>query len=659
VRLTVGQATVRFLAAQRSERDGRSQRLFAGCFGIFGHGNVAGLGQALLEAELHDPGALPYVTARNEQGMVHAAAGYARMRNRLSTWACTASIGPGSTNMLTGAALATVNRLPVLLLPSDVFATRASAPVLQELETAGPDVSVNDAFRPLSRYFDRVWRPEQLPAALLGAMRVLTDPAATGAVTVALPQDVQAQAYDWSDELFAPRVWHVARPVPEPAALDRAVAAVRAARKPLLVAGGGVIYSEGTAALRAFAESTGIPVAETQAGKGSLPYDHPLAVGAIGSTGTTAANRLAAEADVVIGVGTRWSDFTTASRTAFAAGVTVVNVNVAAADTGKLAGIAVVADARAALRALTAALAGWRVPGGHRERARTLAAEWDATVTRAYELGHRPLPAQSEVIGAVNAGTGARDVLVCAAGSMPGELHKLWRTRDPKGYHVEYGYSCMGYEIAGGLGVALALRDAGETDRRAVVLVGDGSYLMMAQELVTAVQERVDLLVVLVQNHGFASIGALSQGLGSQRFGTRYRYRDAGSGRLDGAVLPVDLAANAQSLGVRVLRATGIDDFRTKLAQARAYTGGPVLVHVEADPLVPAPDSEAWWDVPVAEVSQVDSTAHARKAYEAAKAAQQPYLRPSSAAELGRRAPERPPGTGRVEHGPGAHRPAE
>jgi 3D-(3,5/4)-trihydroxycyclohexane-1,2-dione acylhydrolase (decyclizing) len=629
VRLTVGQATVRFLAAQRSERDGTTHRLFAGCFGIFGHGNVAGVGQALLEAELLDPGALPYVTARNEQGMVHAASGYARMRNRMSTWACTASIGPGSSNMLTGAALATVNRLPVLLLPSDVFATRVSAPVLQELETAGADVTVNDAFRPLSRFFDRVWRPEQLPAALLGAMRVLTDPAETGAATIALPQDVQAQAYDWPDELFAERIWHVARPVPEPAALDRAVAAIRRGEKPLLVAGGGVSYSEATGALRAFAEATGIPVAETQAGKGSLPYDHPLVVGAVGSTGGTAANRLAAEADVVIGVGTRWSDFTTASRTAFAAeGVAFVNLNVAPVDSAKQAGTALVADARAGLEALTAALAGWRAPAGHSERAGRLAAEWDATVQHAYDLGHAPLPAQSEVIGAVNAGTGARDVVVCAAGSMPGDLHKLWRTRDPKGYHVEYGYSCMGYEIAGGLGVALALRDAGETDRRAVVLVGDGSYLMMAQELVTAVQEGVDLLVVLVQNHGFGSIGALSESLGSQRFGTRYRFRGPGSGRLDGDVLPVDLAANAESLGVRVLRASGIDDFRTKLAEARAYTGGPVLVHVETDPLVPAPDSEAWWDVPVAEVSQLDSTTQARKSYEAAKAGQHPYLNP-------------------------------
>jgi 3D-(3,5/4)-trihydroxycyclohexane-1,2-dione acylhydrolase (decyclizing) len=634
VRLTVAQATVRFLAAQRTERDGTVHKLFAGCFGIFGHGNVAGVGQALLQAELRPellggdtggatPRGLPYYQARNEQGMVHAAVGFARMRNRLSTLACTASIGPGSSNMLTGAALATVNRLPVLLLPSDIFATRVSSPVLQELESpAGYDVSVNDAFRPLSRFFDRVWRPEQLPAALLGAMRVLTDPAETGAVTVALPQDVQAEAYDWPAELFRERVWPVPRPVPEPAALARAVDVLRSARRPLVVAGGGVIYAEATAALRAFVEATGVPVAETQAGKGSLPYDHPLALGAVGSTGTTAANAIAREADVVLGIGTRYSDFTTASRTAFAdPGVRFVNVNVAAPDTAKHAGTAVVADARAALEALAGALAGWSVEESYRDTARRLAAEWDRTVQRAYTLGHGPLPAQSEVIGAVNEVSAPRDVVVCAAGSMPGDLHKLWRTRDPKGYHVEYGYSCMGYEIAGGLGVAMAA-----PDRDVFVLVGDGSYLMMAQELVTAVQEGVKLVVVLVQNHGFASIGELSESLGSQRFGTRYRYRDAASGRLDGDVLPVDLAANAESLGVRVLRADGVADLRAKLAEAKAHTGGPVLVHVETDPLVPAPGSESWWDVPVAEVSEVESTRQARKAYEQSKADQRPYL---------------------------------
>jgi 3D-(3,5/4)-trihydroxycyclohexane-1,2-dione acylhydrolase (decyclizing) len=524
--------------------------------------------------------------------------------------------------MLTGAALATINRLPVLLLPSDIFATRVSSPVLQELELPHTyDVSVNDAFRPLSRFFDRVWRPEQLPAALLAAMRVLTDPAETGAVTLALPQDVQAEAQDWPAELFDRRVWHVARPVPEPAALARAVEVIRSARRPLIIAGGGVIYSEATGDLRAFAEATGVPVAETQAGKGSLPYDHPLALGAVGSTGTTAANQIAAEADVVIGVGTRYSDFTTASRTAFAnPEVRFVNVNIAAFDAAKQSGVSVVADAREALRALTDALADWGTEPAYRSQAHHLARQWDATVERAYKLGHEPLPAQSEVIGVVNEVSEPRDVVICAAGSMPGDLHKLWRTRDPKGYHVEYGYSCMGYEIAGGVGAKMAA-----PDRDVFVMVGDGSYLMMAQELVTAVQERIKVIVVLVQNHGFASIGELSESLGSQRFGTWYRYRNVTSGRLDGDVLPVDLAANAESLGVRVMRAQTIEEFRNALRQAKGEQG-PVLVQVETDPLVPAPGSESWWDVPVAEVSNLDSTRKARRSYEVNKARQRNFL---------------------------------
>jgi 3D-(3,5/4)-trihydroxycyclohexane-1,2-dione acylhydrolase (decyclizing) len=621
VRLTVAQALVRFLAAQRTERDGVEHRLFAGCFGIFGHGNVAGIGQALLESELADPQALPYYQGRNEQAMVHAAAAFARMRNRLTTLACTSSIGPGATNMVTGAALATINRLPVLLLPGDVFATRVATPVLQELERPdAADVSANDAFRPVSRFFDRVWRPEQLPSALLGAMRVLTDPAETGAVTLALPQDVQAEARDWPVELFARRVWHVPRPVPEPAALARAVELIRAARRPLIVAGGGVSYAEASAALRAFCAATGVPVAETQAGKGALPYDHPLALGAIGATGSTAANAIAREADVVIGIGTRWSDFTTASRTAFAApGVRFVNVNITAFDAAKHAGASVVADARAALEALAQALRGWAVEPAYRERAGHLSAEWDKRVERAYTLGHTPLPAQSEILGVVNAVSGPRDVVVCAAGSMPGDLHKLWRTRDPKGYHVEYGYSCMGYEIAGGLGAKLA-----SPDREVFVMVGDGSYLMMAQELVTAVQEGVKLIIVLVQNHGFASIGALSETVGAQRFGTRYRFRSE-RGRLDGDVLPVDLAANAESLGADVLRARTVDEFRTALVKAREAERTTV-VHVETDPLAPAPDSQSWWDVPVAEVAELDSTRQARAEYETAKQAQRSYL---------------------------------
>ncbi len=622
-RMTVSQALVTFLSRQWSSRDDHEHRLVQGCFGIFGHGNVAGVGQALLQSELLDPGALPYWTGRNEQGMVHACTAFARMNNRLSTLACTTSVGPGASNMVTGAALATVNRLPVLLLPGDIFATRVSAPVLQELEDpTSYDISVNDIFRPVSRFFDRVWRPEQLPAAMLGAMRVLTDPVETGAVTIALPQDVQAEAHDWPVELFAKRVWPVPRPVPEPAALQHAIDIVRDSRRPLIVSGGGTIYADATEELRSFVEATGIPVAETQAGKGSLRYDHPLAVGAIGSTGNTAANTVAARADLVIGIGTRYSDFTTASRTVFAdPGVRFVNLNVAGFDAHKLAGHALIADARTGLSALAEGLRGWATPSAYREEASGLATAWDAAVTAAYGRRNAPLPSQSEVIGVVNDVSAPRDVVVCAAGSMPGELHKLWRTRDPKGYHVEYGYSCMGYEIAGGLGVKMAC-----PDRDVFVMVGDGSYLMMAQELVTAVQEGIKLIVVLVQNHGFASIGALSEEVGTQRFGTSYRSRDPESGRLDGAVLPVDLAANAESLGVQVFRAGSVDELRSVLAKAKQHEGGPVMVHVETDPLVPAPSSESWWEVPVAAVADIDSTRAARRVYEEHKAAQRLHL---------------------------------
>jgi 3D-(3,5/4)-trihydroxycyclohexane-1,2-dione acylhydrolase (decyclizing) len=618
MKLTVAQALVRFLANQYSERDGEEQRLIAGCFGIFGHGNVAGVGQALLEEQE----AMPYYHARNEQGMVHAAAGYARMKNRLSTLACTSSIGPGATNMVTGAALATINRLPVLLLPGDIFATRVASPVLQELEDpTSYDVSVNDTFKPVSRFWDRINRPEQLPAALLAAMRVLTDPAETGAVTLALPQDVQAEPFDWPEELFERRVWRVRRPACEPALVAAAAALLRGARRPLIVSGGGTIYAEATAALQALAGATGIPVAETQAGKGSLPYDHPQAVGAIGATGTTAANALAAEADVVLGVGTRWSDFTTASRSAFAApDVRFIALNVAPVDAFKQAALPLVGDALTGLEALGAALEGWHADAEHTARARLLAADWDATVEAAYTLGHEPRPAQSEVLGVVNRVSGPRDVVVCAAGSMPGDLHKLWRTRDPKGYHVEYGYSCMGYEIAGGLGVKLAA-----PDREVFVLVGDGSYLMMAQEIVTAVAEGVKLTVVLVQNHGYASIGALSESVGSQRFGTRYRFRDPATGALDGDILPVDLAANAASLGARVLRASTTVEFEAAL-RAAAAAQRVTVVHVETDPLVAAPSSEAWWDVPVAAVSALESTRAARADYDEAKQTQRQYL---------------------------------
>jgi 3D-(3,5/4)-trihydroxycyclohexane-1,2-dione acylhydrolase (decyclizing) len=613
VRLTMAQALVRFLAAQKVERDGIEHRFFEGCFGIFGHGNVTGIGQALAER----PELLTYYQARNEQGMVHSAAAFSRMRNRLAALACTTSIGPGATNMLTGAAAATINRVPVLLLPGDVFASRRPDPVLQQLESPGRgELSVNDCFKPVCRYWDRIQRPEQLVPAALAAMRVLASQADTGAVMLSLPQDVQAEAFDYPAEFLEDRIWHIGRLLPDPAALDRAVAAIRASMRPLIVAGGGVIYSEATDALRLLADRTGIPVGETQAGKGSMPFDHSSAMGGIGATGTFAANRVAAQADLVIGLGTRYSDFTTASKTAFQdAGVRFVNINVAEADGQKLGGLSLTGDARATLEALASRLQGWAVAREYRERCTKLHAEWDQEVSRLYHLGHAGLPAQSEVIGAVNELSGPRDVVVSAAGSIPGDLHKLWRTRDAKGYHVEYGYSTMGYEIAGGLGVKLA-----DPAREVYVLVGDGSYLMMAQELVTSIQERLKLTVVLVDNEGFASIGGLSRSKGTAGFGTRYRYRSGGSlgddsGRSDSKALPVDLAMNAQGLGAHVIRARNVEELRDALEESKAIHQ-TVVIHVPADRYEGVPSYESWWEVPVAEVSESADVQEARKEHE-------------------------------------------
>jgi 3D-(3,5/4)-trihydroxycyclohexane-1,2-dione acylhydrolase (decyclizing) len=646
-RVTVAQALIRFLAAQHVERDGKSQRFFAGCLGIFGHGNVAGLGQALKQHE----DLLPYVQGRNEQAMVHLAAGYARQRNRLATWACTTSIGPGATNMITGAAGATINRLPVLLLPSDTFATRRPHPVLQQLEVPhDATVSVNDAFRPVSRFFDRVERPEQVVPAALEAMRVLTDPAETGAVTLALPEDVQAEAVEVPDSFLEPRVWTIYRRPPAPDALARAAELIRAAKRPLIVAGGGVVYSEATEALRELVDTTGIPVAETQAGRGSLRSDHSLSLGAIGATGTCAANRLAREADLVIGVGTRWSDFTTASKSAFQdPDVRFVNLNVTEFDAAKHSGLPLTCDARLGLDALREALAGHRVKDAWEARAKEEAAAWADEVARlvgaaAAGAGAQPasesaaplaersggLPTQAEVIGAINDAAGETGAIVCAAGSAPGDLHKLWRARDPKGYHVEYGYSCMGYEIPGGIGVKLA-----NPDREVFVLVGDGSYLMLPGELVTAVAENVKIVVVLVDNHGYASIGALSRSVGSAGFGTHYRRKEErqlldapnGAGPAQPAEpLPVDLAANAESLGARVIRAASVDDLRSALDEAKAATGGPVVVHVETDRYAGVPSYEGWWDVPVAEVSDDPAVQEARREYEEARRAQRQYV---------------------------------
>ncbi len=614
LRLTMAQALVRFLANQYVERDGREQRFFAGVFGIFGHGNVAGIGEALFQHRDQ----LRYHQSRNEQAMVHVASGYARMKDRLATFACTSSIGPGATNMVTGAALATINRLPVLLLPGDVFASRRPDPVLQQLEVPWRgDVSVNDAFQPVSRYWDRITRPEQIVPAALAAMRVLTSPADTGAVTLALPQDVQTEAFECPSEFVAKRVWRIVRRAPDPAALRRLVDLLRTSGRPLIVAGGGVIYSEATGALRRFVERTGIPVAETQAGKGSLRYDHSSSLGAIGVTGTFAANRVAREADLVIGIGTRWSDFTTASRTVFAhPDVMFVNVNVVEFDAGKHGGLALVADARTWLEALSDVA--YSVAKSYRDEVARLNRDWDAEVQRLYALKHAPLPAQSEVIGAVNEAAGERGVVVCAAGSMPGELHRLWRTRDPKQYHVEYGYSCMGYEIAGGLGVALAA-----PDREVFVMVGDGSYLMMPSEIVTAIQERVKLTIVLVDNHGFSSIGGLSRALGLEGFGTQYRYRKDGSLGLDGErspgdLLPVDLAANAASLGANVVRVKTIAEVRACLADAKK-SDRTTVIYVEVDRYQGVPSYDSWWEVATAEVSDLPAVRAARESYVAAK----------------------------------------
>ncbi|MYW65898.1 3D-(3,5/4)-trihydroxycyclohexane-1,2-dione acylhydrolase (decyclizing) [Streptomyces sp. SID8379] len=612
VRLTTAQALVRFLTCQYTERDGARQRLIAGAWGIFGHGNVAGLGQALLRYADD----MPFHQGRNEQAMVHAAVGYARQSDRLSTHAVTTSIGPGATNLVTGAALATINHLPVLLLPGDVFATRPADPVLQQLEVpyAG-DVSVNDCLRPVSKYFDRITRPEQLVPAALQAMRVLTDPVETGAVTLALPQDVQAEAYDWPLEFFTDRVWTVRRPAPDASELAAAAKALKESRRPLIVAGGGVHHSGAEEALRAFVDATRIPVAATQAGKGALPYDHPADVGGIGHTGTATANELARTADLVLGVGTRYTDFTTASGTLFTdPGVRFLNLNVAAFDAHKLAALPLVADAREGLTALRKALGkAYRAEPAHVTQYTDDKERWEYRVDACYAADDDLVrPTQTQVLGALDELATADDILINAAGSLPGDLHKLWRTRSRDQYHVEYGYSCMGYEIPAALGVALAA-----PGRPVWALVGDGTYLMMPTELVTAVQENIPVKVVILQNHGYASIGGLSASVGAEGFGTQYRYRD-GDGEYSGAPLPVDLAANAASLGMDVHRAKTVRELREALAATRSATR-PTCVYVEtetADTVSGPPPAQAWWDVPVAETADRASTVKAREEYE-------------------------------------------
>jgi 3D-(3,5/4)-trihydroxycyclohexane-1,2-dione acylhydrolase (decyclizing) len=607
-RMTVAQAIVAFLRNQYSARDSKEFQFIQGCFGIFGHGNVAGIGQAL-----EQDSQLRYYLVRNEQAMVHTASAFAKTSFRMRAMACTSSIGPGATNMVTGAALATVNRLPVLLLPGDIFARRNVAPVLQQLESsATQDISVNDCFKPVSRYWDRIQRPEQLLTSLPEAMRVLTSPAETGAVTISLPQDVQAEAYDFPEEFFRKRVWIVPRSRCDRNLMSRAAEWIQAAKRPLIIAGGGVLYSEASDALSKFAQITGIPVCETQAGKGSLAYDHPQEVGAVGVTGTPGANILARGADLIIGIGTRYSDFTSASKTAFQnPSVRFININVAEFDAFKQAALPLVGDARVTLEELQMAVTSFKVGDEYRAKIVGFRADWEKEVDRIYGIHKNPPITQGEVIGIVNGITEASDIIVCAAGSLPGDLHKLWRTRQPGGYHMEYGYSCMGYEIAGGLGAKMA-----DPAREVYVLIGDGSYLMMAQEIVTSLQEGIKLNIVLLDNHGFSSIGGLSRSCGNEGMGTNYRYRRGE--KYDGENLPVDFVANAASLGAWAVRARTADEFKAAMVAARKQLRTSVVV-VETSYDDRVPGYESWWDVAIAEVSESESVKAARKKYEEAR----------------------------------------
>lgn len=634
-RLTMAQAIVKFMKNQHTERDGVEHQFFAGCFGIFGHGNVAGMGQALQQYP-----DFRYYQTRNEQAMVHTAAAFAKHSNRLRTLACTTSIGPGATNMVTGAATATVNRLPVLLLPGDIFARRNVAPVLQQVEWEhSQDISANDCFKPVSRYWDRINRPDQLVTSLIEAMRVLTSPADTGAVTLAIPQDVQTEAWDYPAELFEKRIWRIPRNRADVSEIARAAEAIRAAKKPVIIAGGGVLYSEATEALKQFVEQTGIPVAETMAGKGSLRFDHPLNLGAVGATGTDGAFQVCQEADLVIGIGTRYSDFTTGSKTAWQnPDVRFININVAEFDSFKHAAIPLTGDARVTLDELLTALNGYANSDTNQQQAKSLHDGWEAEVDKQYAIktADSGLPYQGALIGAVNDQGDPEAVMVCAAGSLPGDMHKLWRTRHPKQYHLEYGNSCMGYEIAGGLGVKMA-----DPDREVYVMVGDGSYLMMSTDLITSVQEGYKLTVVLMDNSGYRSIGALSRSLGQSGFGTRYVFPDnveaphqngqthnglpTDTMGYDASTLPVDLATNAESLGCHVIRCQSVDDVVQALQDAKSIDKTTVI-HVPNDRYLGVPGYGAWWDVPVAEVSELDTVQAAREEWEEERAKERYFI---------------------------------
>ncbi|MGG4402953.1 3D-(3,5/4)-trihydroxycyclohexane-1,2-dione acylhydrolase (decyclizing) [Paenibacillus amylolyticus] len=617
IRLTMAQALLRYLDQQYISVDGVETKFVKGIIGIFGHGNVTGIGEALERS----PGSLTYMQGKNEQGMVHTAAAYAKQKNRRQIYACTTSIGPGALNMITAAATATVNRIPVLLLPGDNFATREPDPVLQQLEVSSDyTISATDPFKAVSKYWDRIVRPEQLMIAVTQAMRVLTDPAETGAVTLALPQDVQAEAYDYPESFFARKVHYLDRRPPVQAAIERATEQIARGRKPLLVAGGGVLYSEASAQLVEFAEAFGIPIAETQAGKSAVSWDHPLNVGAIGVTGSLAANRLAREADVVIGVGTRFSDFTTASRSAFQhPEASFININLNGMDAAKLGGEAILADAREGLQALQKELQErqYRSAYGASEIA-DLRAEWNAEVDRLYAAQHEAGLAQTTAVGIVNRTIDPSSVIVCAAGSLPGDLHRLWRAAEPKTYHMEYGFSCMGYEVSGAFGAALA-----EPDREVYAMVGDGSYLMLHSEFVTSLQEQKKMTILLFNNNGFQCIHNLQREHGSDGFGNEFRYRDSESGRLTGNYMPMDFAAHARSMGAKSYRAETAEQLEQALRDAKNETVS-TLIEIPVVPGTNAGGYESWWNVGVPEVSAEEKVVHAHHTMQANRAKARP-----------------------------------
>lgn len=617
VTLNMAAALVKFLQQQYVRRDGIEHRLINGVFGIFGHGNVTGFGQALEE---HGGRALPYFQPKTEQAMVHTAIAYAKAKQRLGTFACTSSIGPGATNMLTGAATATINRLPVLLLPGDIFASRIPAPVLQQLEYPGSqDVSVNDCFRPVSRYWDRINRPEQILAALPEAMRVLSDPAETGAVTIAMPEDVQAESFAYPAHFFDKRVYTIERPTVPAESLEAAATSIRAARRPLIIAGGGVHYSDATDALAKFATASGIPVAVTQAGKGAVVDAHPSCLGAVGVTGTAAANAIALAADLVICVGTRLSDFTTASKTQFQnPRVRFIGLNIHPADARKHGAHPLVGDARAVLQQLAALLSDWRVSPAIRAGVQRARETWDAARATLIAPKHGVALTQAQVIDEVNRACGADGIMVHSAGGLPGDVHKLWRSHAPDDYHSEYGYSCMGYEIAGAVGVKLA-----HPARHVISFVGDGSYLMLHTEIVTAVQEGVRLTIVLVDNHGYGCIQGLQRGCGGKNFGNEFRLRTPKTARLEGTFVPVDFVKNAESLGATAVRAHSPSELRSALEDAKSAEGVRLIyVQVPAEVRLPG---YSWWDVPVSGTSRVPGVRKARAMYDRAAQKQRFY----------------------------------